>query len=120
MMRNIAIGLAAATIAIGGLTLRCRLFMAGERHQQGSMTVSVKSHRFGPRTYGFTTRTRSGNRFSEVTRIQRERLRRSCANASATSPRCNRAVRELARERMRGLTPTATRASQGDRASDAS
>ena len=77
MMRNIAIGLAAATIAIGGSTLSVSALYGQESGiSKGSMSGSVKSHRFGPRTYGFYDEERGrGNRFSELTPIQRERLR---------------------------------------------
>ena len=89
MMRNIAIGLAAATIAIGGSTLSVSALYGQESGiSKGSMSGSVKSHRFGPRTYGFYDEERGrGNRFSELTPIQRERLR------------------EIVRERFADLTP---------------
>jgi len=74
MMRNIAIGLAAATIAIGGSTLSVSALYGQESGiSKGSMSGSVKSHRFGPRTYN-EERGR-GNRFAELTPRQRERLR---------------------------------------------
>ena len=77
MMRDIAIGLAAATIAIGGSTLSVSALYGQESGiSKGSMSGSVKSHRFGPRTYGFYDEERGrGNRFAELTPTQRERLR---------------------------------------------
>ena len=80
MMRKIAIGLAAATVAIGGPTLTASALQSQSMESgiisKGSESPSTKSHRFGPRTYGFYDEERgSGNRFSELTPLQRERLR---------------------------------------------
>jgi hypothetical protein len=80
MMRKIAIGLAAATVAIGGPTLTASALQSQSMESgiisKGSASPSTNSHRFGPRTYGFYDEERgSGNRFSELTPLQRERLR---------------------------------------------
>ena len=78
MMRNIAIGLAAATIVLGGSTLSGSALYGQESGiSKGSMSGSAKSQRFGPRTYGFYSEERArGNRLAELTPMQRERLRR--------------------------------------------
>ena len=89
MMRNIAIGLAAATIAIGGSTLSASALYGQESGiRKGSMSGSVKSQRFGPRTYGFYDEERGRG----LTPLQRERLRGRCANATPSSPRSNVSV----------------------------
>ena len=60
MMRNIAIGLAAATIAIGGSTLTVSALYGQESGiSKGSMTGSIRS-----------------DRFAELTPLQRERISR--------------------------------------------
>jgi hypothetical protein len=87
MMRNIAIGLAAATIAIGGATLSASALSGQQSGISKGMSGSAKSHRFGPQTYGFYDEGR-GNRFSELTPFQRERVRGSRAS-SPTSPHSN-------------------------------
>ena len=90
MMRNIAIGLAAAAvIAIGGTTLSVSALYGQESGiSKGSMSGSVKSQRFEPRTYGFNDEERGrSNRFAELTPMQRVRLR------------------EIVRERFADLTP---------------
>jgi hypothetical protein len=92
MMRNIAFGLAAATIAIGGSTLSASALYGQESGiSKGSMSGSVKSQRFGPRTYGFYDEERGRGltplqrerlrgmvreRFAELTPLQRERISR--------------------------------------------
>ena len=77
MMRNIAIGLAAAIIAIGSSTLSASALSGQESGiSKGSMSGSVESQRSGPRTYGFDNEERGrGNRFSELTPTQRERIK---------------------------------------------
>ena len=66
MMRNIAIGLAAATIAISSTLSVSALYGQESGISKGSMSRSVKSHRFGARTYGFYDEERGrGNRFAE-------------------------------------------------------
>jgi hypothetical protein len=76
-MRNIAIGLAAATMPIGGLMLSASAHDGQQSGiSNGSKSGSVKSRRFGPRTYGFYEEERGrGDRFGELTRFQRERVR---------------------------------------------
>src|SRR5262252_1831575 len=87
MMRNIAIGLAAATIAIGCSALSASALNGQQSGiSKGSMSGSANSDRFGPRTYGFSDQG-PGKRLSELTPGERERLR------------------EIARERLSELTP---------------
>src|SRR5215470_1385299 len=109
MMRNIAIGLAAATIVLGGSTLSVSgLYGQESGISKGSMSGSVKSQRFGPRTYGFYDEERGrGNRFAELTPMQRERLRGMVRERFADlTPMQRERVRELVRERIAELTPT--------------
>ena len=103
MMRNIAIGLAAATIAIGGSTLSVSALYGQESGiSKDSMSGSVKSYRFGPRTYGFSDEERGrGNRFVELTPTQRERLRGIVRERFADlTPMQRERLREFVRERI--------------------
>ena len=103
MMRNIAIGLAAATIAIGGSTLSVSALSGQESGiSKGSMSESAKSHRFGPRTYGFNEEERGrSNRFGDLTPTQRERLRGMVRERFAElTPKQRERVREFVRERL--------------------
>ena len=104
MMRNIAIGLAAATIAIGGSTLSASALYGQESGiRKGSMSGSVKSQRFGPRTYGFYDEERGRG----LTPLQRERLRGTVRERFAElTPTQRERVREFVRERIADLTPT--------------
>jgi len=105
MMRNIAIGLAAATIAIGGSTLSVSTLYAHESGiSKSSMSGSVKSDRFGPRTYNGE---RGGaNRFSELTPRQRGRLREIARERYAElTPRQREHLTEIGRELYAELTP---------------
>jgi hypothetical protein len=109
MMRNIAIGLAAVTIALGGSTLSVSALYGQESGiSKGSMSGSVKSQRFGPRTYGFYDEERGrGNRLSELTPTQRERLREIVRERFAElTPMQRERIRQFARERISDLTPT--------------
>jgi Spy/CpxP family protein refolding chaperone len=105
MMRNIAIGLAAATIAIGVSTLSMSALYAQESGiSKGSMSGSVKSHRFGPRTYN-EERGRV-NRFAELTPRQRGRLREIARERYAElSPRQRERLTEIGRELYAELSP---------------
>ena len=111
MMRKIAIGLAAATVAIGGPTLTASALQSQSMESgiisKGSASPSTKSHRFGPRTYGFYDEERgSGNRFSELTPLQRERLRGMARERfSELTPLQRERLRGMARERFSELTP---------------
>jgi hypothetical protein len=100
MMRNIAIGLAAATIAIGGSTLSASALYGQESGiSKGSMSRSVKSHRFGPRTYGFYDEGRG------LTPLQRERVRGIVRELAELTPLQRERLRGIARERFAELTP---------------
>ena len=108
MMRNIAIGLAAATIAISSTLSVSALYGQESGISKGSMSGSVKSHRFGARTYGFYDEERGrGNRLAELTPTQRERLRGIVRERFAElTPTQRERVREFVRERIAELTPT--------------
>ena len=90
MMRNIAIGLAAATIAIGGSTLSVSALYGQESGiSKGGMSRSVKSHRF-----------------AELTPLQRERLRRIVRERyTELTPLQRERLRGMVRERFADLTP---------------
>jgi Protein of unknown function (DUF3106) len=122
MMRNIAIGLAAATIAIGSSTLSASALSGQESGiSKGNMSGSVKSHRFGPRTYGFNDEERGRQltplqrerikgimreRFSELTPLQRERIRGIVRERYAElTPLQRERIRGIVRERFAELTP---------------
>jgi Protein of unknown function (DUF3106) len=78
MMRNIAIGLAAAAIAIGGSTLSVSALYAQESGiSKGTMSGSVKNERFAELTPTQRERVREfvRERFAELTPMQREHLR---------------------------------------------
>ena len=109
MMRNIAIGLAAATIVIGDSTLSAS---AGQESGIGKgSTGSVKSHHTGPRTYNQERARR--DRFAKLTPAHASVSGRSRANATATSPRANASnLQQIGRE----LYAEPTRAYQGDHA----
>jgi hypothetical protein len=74
---------------------------------KGSMSGSVKSQRFGPRTYGFNDEERGrGNGFAELTPTQRERLRGMMRERFAElTPMQRERVREFVRERIAELSP---------------
>jgi hypothetical protein len=105
MMRNIAIGLAAATIAIGGSTLSVSALYGQESGiSKGSMSGSVKSHRFGSRIYN-EERGRV-DRFAELTPRQRERLRQIARERYAElTQRQRERLTEIGRELYAELTP---------------
>ena len=91
MMRNIAIGLAAVTIAIGSSTLSVSALYGQESGiSKGSMSGSVRSERY-----------------AELTPMQRERLRARVRERFAElSPMQRERIREFVRERFAELTPT--------------
>jgi Spy/CpxP family protein refolding chaperone len=105
MMRNIAIGLAAATIAIGCSTLSVSALYGQEKGiSKGSMSGSAKSQHFGRRTYN-EERGR-GNRFAELTPRARERLREIARERyTELTPRQRERLTEIGRELYSGLTP---------------
>src|SRR5258706_83260 len=90
MMRNIAIGLAAATIVIGGSTLSVSALYGQESGiSKGSMSGSIK-----------------GDRFAELTPLQRERLRGKVRERYTQLTPLQRArLRGKVRERYEQLTP---------------
>ena len=103
MMRNIAIGLAAATIAIGGSTLSVS---AGQESDisKGSMSGSVKRHHTGPPTYN-EERGR-GNRFAELTPRARERLGKIARERyGELTPRQRERLERIGHELYAELTP---------------
>src|SRR5215475_6902923 len=105
MMRNIAIGLAAATIAISGSTLSVSALHGQESGiSKSSMSGSVKSHRFGSRTYN-EERGRV-NRYAELTPRQRGRLSQIARERYAErTPRQRERLTEIGRELYAELTP---------------
>jgi hypothetical protein len=121
MMRSIAIGLAAATIAIGGSTLSVSAHQGQMSNiSKGSASRSVKAHHIGPRTYGYSEEERGGltprerehvrsvmhGVFSELTPRQREHLRGAIRERVAgLTPREHEHLRGVLRERFSELTP---------------
>jgi Protein of unknown function (DUF3106) len=112
MMRNIAIGLAAATIAIGGSALSASALSGQQNGISKGMSGSVKSQRFGPRTYGFYDEGRGnrydegrGNRSGELTPFQRERLRGIARELADLTPLQRERLRGIMRDRFAELTP---------------
>ena len=106
MMRNIAIGLAAATIAIGCSALSASALNGQQSGiSKGSMSGSANSDRFGPRTYGFSDQG-PGKRLSELTPGERERLRGTVRERlSELTPLQRERLRSMVRERYAELTP---------------
>lgn len=100
MMRSIAIGLAAAAIAMGGSTLSASA-LQGQKSgiSRGSMSRSVKPYRFGSRTYGFYQEERLTPREREHARMV---MRQGFAQLT---PREREHLRGAIRERLAGLTP---------------
>jgi hypothetical protein len=93
MMRSIAIGLAAATIAIGGSTLSVS---AAEAQHSGISKGSVS--RSGARTYGYYDEGLTARDREHVRRIMRESF-------AELTPREREHLRGAIRERLAGLTP---------------
>src|SRR5215470_15684721 len=109
MMRNIAIGLAAATIAIGGSTLSVSALYGQESGiSKGSMSGSVNSDRFAELTPTQRERLRGKvrERFADLTPMQRERIREFARERFAElTPMQRERLRGKVRERFADLTP---------------
>ena len=109
MMRNIAIGLAAVTIAIGGSTLSVSALYGQEsRISKGSISGSVKGDRFAELTPLQRERLRGmvRERFAELTPLQRERVREFVRERIAElTPMQRERLRGIVRERFADLTP---------------
>ncbi len=107
MMRNIAIGLAAATIAIGGSALSASAHYGQQSGiTKGNMSGSSHSQRFAPRTYGFSDEERGrGDRFSEFGPSQREHVRGIARELAELTPLQRERLRGIMRERFAELTP---------------
>src|SRR5260370_42260141 len=89
MMRNIAIGLAAATIAITSSTLSVSALYGQENGiSKGSMSGSVKSDRYAELTPLQRERLKGmvRERYAELTPLQRERLRGKVRERSPELP----------------------------------
>jgi len=115
MMRNIAIGLAAATIAIGGSTLSASALSGQESGiSKGSMSRSYDEERGGgrvavykPDRFDEVSRSDRGNRISRLTPLQRERLKGKVRERYAElTPMQRERLRGMVRERFADLTPT--------------
>jgi hypothetical protein len=108
MMRNIAIGLAAATIAIGGSTLSASALSGQESGiSKGSMSRSYGSVAgYKPDRFDEVSRSDRGNRISRLTPLQRERLRGKVRERYAElTPMQRERLRGMVRERFADLTP---------------
>jgi hypothetical protein len=107
MMRNIAIGLAAATIAIGGSALSASAHYGQQSGiSKGNMSGSAKSQRFGPSTYGFSDEERGrGNRSSEFTPTERGHIGGIARELADLTPLQRERLRGIMRERFAELTP---------------
>src|SRR5215470_16752715 len=115
MMRNIAIGLAAATIAIGGSTLSASALSGQESGiSKGSMSPSYDEERGRGGVAGYkrdrfdeVSRSDRGNRISQLTPLQRERLKGKVRERYAElTPTQRERLRGIVRERFAELTPT--------------
>ena len=109
MMRHIAIGLAAAIIAIGGSTLSVSALYAQESGiSKGSMSRSYDGERGRGRVAGYkpdrfdeVSRFDRGNRISQLTPTQRERLRGMVRERFADlTPMQRERIKEFVRERI--------------------
>jgi len=100
MMRNIAIGLAAATITIGGSTLSASALYGQESGiSKGSMSRLTPLQRE-------RLRARVHERYAELTPLQRERLRARVRERYAElTPLQRERLRGMVRERFADLTP---------------
>ncbi len=114
MMRNIAIGLAAATIAIGGSTLSASALYGQESGiSKGNMSRSYDEERgrgrvgrYKPDRFDEVSRSDHGNRISRLTPMQRERLSGMVRERFADlTPMQRERVRGFVRERLAELTP---------------
>lgn len=100
MMRSIAIGLAAATIALGGSTLSASA-LHGQKNgmSEGSMSGSAKTHHYRSGTYGYY----EGERLTPRERARARKIMRE--GFAELTPREREHVRGAIRERLAGLTP---------------
>src|SRR6266853_574747 len=114
MVRNIAIGLAAATIAIGGSTLSASALYGQESGiSKGNMSRSYDEERGRGRVAGYkpdrfdeVSRSDHGNRISRLTPMQRERLSGMVRERFADLTPAQRERRGgIVRERFADLTP---------------
>jgi Protein of unknown function (DUF3106) len=118
MMRNIAIGLAAATIAIGGSTLNASALYGQESGiSKGSMSRTplqrerlrgIVRERFAELTPLQRERLKGivRERFAELTPLQRERLKGIVGERFAElTPLQRERLKEIVRERFAELTP---------------
>jgi hypothetical protein len=114
MMRNIAIGLAAATIAIGGSTLSASALYGQESGiSKGNMSRSYDEERgrgrvgrYKPDRFDEVSRSDHGNRISRLTPMQRERLSAKVRERYAElTPLQRERLRGIVRERFPDLTP---------------
>jgi hypothetical protein len=111
MMRNIAIGLAAATVAIGGSTLTASaVYGQASSISEGGMSEPAKSRRFAEITPMRHERFRGivGERFADLTPMQRERIgafvRQRFAELTPRSMQPER-LRGIVRERFADFSP---------------
>src|SRR5215468_5875753 len=118
MMHHIAIGLAAAIIAIGGSTLSVSALYAQESGiSKGSMSRSYDEERgrggvagYKPDRFDEVSRSDRGNRTSQLTPLQRERLKGIARERLAElTPRQRADLRRITgqladRERLRAIT----------------
>jgi hypothetical protein len=118
MMRNIAIGLAAAAIAIGGSTLSASALSGQESGiSKGGMSRSYDEERGRGRVAGYkpdrfdeVSRSDRGNGISRLTPLQRERLKGIARERLAElTPRQRADLRRITgqladRERLRAIT----------------
>src|SRR5260370_29900159 len=109
MMRNIAIGLAAATIAITSSTLSVSALYGQENGiSKGSMSGSVNSDRYAELTPLQRERLNGmvRERYAELTPLQRERLRGKVRERYAElTPLQRERLRGKVRERSADITP---------------
>ncbi len=98
MMRSIAIGLAAAAIAIGGSTLSASAFHGQKSGiSKGPVSGAIQTPSFGSRTYGYE----QDRRRDRITEYELNRLDRG----SRLTPREREHVRRVVREGFAELTP---------------
>jgi Protein of unknown function (DUF3106) len=111
MMRNIAIGLAAATVATGGSTLTASaVYGQASSTSEGGMSGPAKSRRFAEITPMQHERFRGivGERFADLTPMQRERISRFVRQRfAALTPRSMQPerLRGIVRERFADFSP---------------
>jgi hypothetical protein len=117
MMRSIVIGLATATIVIGGSTLSASA-LHGQKSgvSKGPVSGAIKTPSFGSRTYGYEEERGRGritghelNRLEEGSRLtprEREHVRKVVREGFAElTPREREHIRGAIRERIADLSP---------------